>query len=154
MLARFLISLPNSRPGVGPASRTDGVAAGVKKAKTNNHTFPFDWVLEFCLESAANQHGRASVFFPAVVTCRSLRPTSGRCEGGLAREMAASAFHRASLRSRSGATCCRLAQPNFHIANGPNMAAFHMQWLACRVHIMFCHTHGFSTLTVTGGMVI
>ena len=39
--------------------------------------------------------------------------------------MAASAFHRASLRSRRGATCCRLSQPNFHIANGPNMAAFY-----------------------------
>jgi hypothetical protein len=61
--------------------------ACVKKAKANNHTFPFDWVLEFCPESAANQHGRVSVFFPAVVTCRSLRPKSGRCEGGLAGPM-------------------------------------------------------------------
>jgi len=37
-----------------------------------------------------------------VLTCRSLRPKSGRCEGWLAREMAASAFYRASSRSRGG----------------------------------------------------
>jgi hypothetical protein len=65
-----------SRLGVGLASSKrwgDGVR---KKAKTNNLTFPFVWVLEFYLESAANQRGRASVFFPAVVICRSLRPIS------------------------------------------------------------------------------
>ena len=38
--------------------------------------------------------------------------------------MAASAFHRASSRSRRGATCCRLSQVNSHIANGANMATF------------------------------
>jgi hypothetical protein len=67
---------PKSRPGVGPVSSKrwgDGVR---KKAKTNNPAFPFVWVLEFYLESAANQHGRASVFFPVGVTCRSLRPIS------------------------------------------------------------------------------
>jgi hypothetical protein len=63
------------------------VMACVKKAKTNNHTFPFVWVLEFNLESAANQHGRVLDLFPAVVTCRSLRPKSGRCEGRLSGRM-------------------------------------------------------------------
>ena len=53
---------PKSRPGVGPVSSKrwgDGVR---KKAKTNNPAFSFVWVLEFHLESAANQYGRASVF--------------------------------------------------------------------------------------------
>ena len=41
-----------------------GVMAGVKKAKTNNHKFPFDWVLGFCPESAENYHGWDYVFCP------------------------------------------------------------------------------------------
>jgi len=39
--------------------------------------------------------------------------------------MAASVFYRASVRSRSGATCCRLSQANFHVVNGANMATFY-----------------------------
>jgi hypothetical protein len=39
--------------------------------------------------------------------------------------MAASAFHRARLRAHGGATYSRLSEPNFHIANGPNMATFY-----------------------------
>src|ERR1035437_7419869 len=75
--------------------------AGVKKAQTNN--------LTFCPRQGRGFHSARSLrkiatdgtpgIFPAVETCRSLRPGSGRCEGGLAREMAASAFYRASLRS-------------------------------------------------------
>jgi hypothetical protein len=81
-------------------SEQNGLGDGGRKNGADKQPYiPFDWVLEFYLESAANQHGRASVFFPVVLTCRSLRPKSGRCEGGLAREMAASAFYRASLRS-------------------------------------------------------
>jgi len=117
---------PKFRLGVGSVSSKRWGDGGRKTGEeTTLHSNPVGpWFYCF-LESAANQHGRASVFFPAVVTCRSLWPISGRCEGGLAREMAASAFHRASLRSRSGATCYRLSHPNFHIANGPNMASFY-----------------------------
>jgi len=98
-LARFLMSPPDYGSVSDQRAANGRVMACVKKAKTNNHTFPFDRVLEFYLESAANQHGRASVLFPVVVTCRSLRLKSGQCEGRLTREMAASAFYRARLRS-------------------------------------------------------
>ena len=63
-------------------------------------------------------------FSPGSVDLPQSPTKVGWREGGLAREMAASAFHCASLRSRRGATCCRLSQVNSHIANGANMATF------------------------------
>jgi hypothetical protein len=116
----------NSRLGVGPVSSKWWGDGGRKKGedKQSDSVPPAGSWLYCFPESAANQQGRGSVFHPAVLTCRSLRPKWGRREGGLAREMAASAFHRASLRSRRGATCWRLSQLNSRIANGRNMATF------------------------------
>jgi hypothetical protein len=116
---------PRFRLGVGPASSKrwgDGVR---KKGEDKQPYIPLGLGIGIRSGVCGKSTWTGFSLFPAVVTCRSLQPKSGRCEGRLAREMAASAFHRASLRSRSRATCCRSSQPNFHIANGPNMATFY-----------------------------
>lgn len=73
---------PKSRDGVGPASSIRWGGGMRKKGEEDNLKFqPHRAVVLLLSESAANQHGRVSVFSPAVMTCHSLRPKSGGRKG-------------------------------------------------------------------------
>lgn len=78
---------PKSRLGVGPASRTDGVMAGVKRRRqTTIHSPSFGFGILPGVCGNLPRSGRTE-FFPAVEILRSLRPKSGRREGRLAGQM-------------------------------------------------------------------
>ena len=80
---------PQSRHGVGPASRTEGVMTGVKKAKKATQLTPIK--SEPCPESAENWHGRAlgivrgSVNFPQSPANMGERESAGVSRSRLAK---------------------------------------------------------------------